>query len=650
MSKRYHGIKGAVSAAAAVLVFALFSPTGAVFARDPVPALEHPPHWGFPERWLPVDEEGWTILAPSNDIRLIYVSSTDGDDETAVVYPPASPEVGDDPFLPAGDVRPYARIEAALEQARAGHGDWVLLRRGDSWDNQAMQLPDGRSTEAPFVLGAYGAADERPVLRGNSRLRVGHHRGGAKHVVITGVEIYDSRKDPDSPDHAVVAGENMNASGMFFAVGRGNAFRNVLVEDCLLRYAHVSFINYDKRGRQAETPISDVVIRRSLILDMYRPIGHTVGIWANDASFLLEECILDHNGWLHYRTRENREANKPGIAFGLSHNTYVCNVYNTVFRGNMFLRGASQGNKWSALREHGVLDVLVDDNLYAANEIVGSAGGNGVGGHRFVNMAMINNVATHFGKAEGTRLGYGISITDWDGGLFAGNLFRGPRFPQVGQNWAIRIASRQWHGGWGGGTAPRDPDDPSATPGKGLRNVLVARNTFYDMDGGWAVVGTAARTDASEFLENVTFAGNRLHMPGIDKVLIEMREPELAKFDFSGNAYHAGGETWFQVDGRRVDSEEWLRLSGEEGATAEPMEFPDPDRALLAYMEHLGYEPSLEAFYREVRRQSRRNWRPEFTAPVINSWLREGFGMERVELERDEDGRYCTPFRIGDEE
>lgn len=76
------------------------------------------------------------------------------------------------------------------------------------------------------------------------------------------------------------------------------------------------------------------------------------------------------------------------------------------------------------------------------------------------------------------------------------------------------------------------------------------------------------------------------------------------------------------------------------------MDFPDPERGIEAYMKHLGYEPTLEAFYRECRKQSRRNWRPEFTAPVVNDWIREGFGMERVELERNAEGDYRTPFEL----
>ncbi len=626
------------------LALTLVSALLALNAASAAPSEEN---WPFPEKWLPVDAEGWTVLEPGPEARLIYVSSSEGDDAKAQHYSPASPEIGDDPFLPEGSLKPYSTIEKALQQARPGHGDWVLLKRGDSWEG-GHGLPNGRSAAEPFVFTAYGGAHERPVLRGHARLSLGHFKPGrgGEFIVISGIELYDSRKDPDSPDYAVIKGEDMSAGGIFLGVGKGGQFRNVLVEDCLLRYAMVNFINYAKEGRDPDTPVTDVVIRRSLVLDMYRPIGHTVGIWSNDASFLLEECILDHNGWLHYRTPENRASNEPGIAIGLSHNTYLCNCYNTVFRGNMFLRGASQGNKWSSLKERGVKDIVLDNNLYMAGEFVLSAGGNGVGGHRFVNMAIINNLATHFGKKKGTGLGDGMGITDWDGGIIAGNLFRGPRFPGIRQNWAIHLGSRQWHGGRGGGTAPREPDAPPATPGKGLRDVHIVGNTFYHMDGGSPVVDIISGLDISEFLDNVTFADNRLHMPGINKTLLSISTEEIGKFTFSGNAYQAAGTDWFAVSGKATGFDEWVELTGEKGATDEPVDFPDPEHGILTYMKRLGYEPTLEAFYRECRRQSRRNWRPEFTAPVVNDWIREGFGMERVELKESADGRYRTPFQL----
>jgi hypothetical protein len=61
----------------------------------------------FPERWLPLDDDGWSSLKPAADSRLIYVSDSDGDDGTAVVYRPGDPAVGNDPLKPTGAIKPF---------------------------------------------------------------------------------------------------------------------------------------------------------------------------------------------------------------------------------------------------------------------------------------------------------------------------------------------------------------------------------------------------------------------------------------------------------------------------------------------------------------------------------------------------------------
>ncbi len=50
-------------------------------------------------------QNGWLHFAPSPDTRLIYVSDAAGNDATALVYAPAAPEIGADPFNPAGVMR-----------------------------------------------------------------------------------------------------------------------------------------------------------------------------------------------------------------------------------------------------------------------------------------------------------------------------------------------------------------------------------------------------------------------------------------------------------------------------------------------------------------------------------------------------------------
>src|SRR4029453_11031609 len=93
---------------------------------------------------------GWTTLSPSRDTRLVYVSSSTGDDRNEG-RTPASPK------------RTIAAGKALLRDRSA---DWLLLLRGDSWDEALGQwTKSGRSPQEPMVVAGFGRSPERPLLR-----------------------------------------------------------------------------------------------------------------------------------------------------------------------------------------------------------------------------------------------------------------------------------------------------------------------------------------------------------------------------------------------------------------------------------------------------------------------------------------------------
>ena len=61
-----------------------------------------------------------------------------------------------------------------------------------------------------------------------------------------------------------------------------------------------------------------------------------------------------------------------------------------------------------------------------------------------------------------------------------------------------------------------------------------------------------------------------------------------------------------------------------------PGPFPDPARNIETYMRSIGGAPTLEAFLTQARLQSRANWRDEYTATAVNTYIREGFGVDYV--------------------
>ncbi len=72
---------------------------------------------------------------------------------------------------------------------------------------------------------------------------------------------------------------------------------------------------------------------------------------------------------------------------------------------------------------------------------------------------------------------------------------------------------------------------------------------------------------------------------------------------------------------------QWLTFSGETGSTFAAETFPDPNPTIATYMTSIGGSPSLDAFLTEARRQSKANWRHEYTPEAVAAYIRQGFGV-----------------------
>jgi hypothetical protein len=583
-------------------------------------SLKPLPNRPMPKRWLPVDKDGWTILEPAADSRIVYVSSSEGDDSTAQAYKAGDPAVGTDPRLPAGPVRPFKTVEAAMAHAREDAPDWVLLKRGDEFREVAVNARGGRSAAEPSFIGAYGAATARPAFKGHGiGISFGRVNTGKQFAVMTDLVFHSTCLDPDSPDYN--PDKRMHKGGHVAVTVEGGAqsqAKNILVENCLLRFCGFSCRGFSPDG------MSDVVIRRCAVLDKYDLAGHTMGIWGAHASILLEECLFDHNGWLLQNVPENK--GKPGVATPLSHNTYCLNMRCTIFRNNIFLRAASIGNKFTAKPgAASVRGVVLDNNLYLDGEIGISMGGNVPGPLRWVDCRVVNNVMVDLGRSRptGRILGWGMGIVDWDGGLVANNLIHHFGNETVRMVRGILITA-------GAGDEELQERQVEKTAGPWCRNLTVRNNVVHGLRstrfGGLDVDLTKA-----EF-QNVSIADNHIQMPGCSTTVVGVEGKDLSGVQFSGNTYYTDADTsaWFVVNGEKRSFQEWVRLSGERNAKNSKVAYPDSGRDIEGYMKHLGKEPTYTAFIEEVRQQSRANWRPEFTAPVINDWFRAGFGMTKI--------------------
>ena len=313
---------------------------------------------------LPLDEQGWTIINPSSDSRVIYVSYSSGDDNNDGL----------------SETSPKKTIEAADQLMRDGYPDHMLLRRGDTWPEFGGlgRWKSGRSPSEPIVISYYGESGDRPVIKTIERFL--HPNGyGFNYQAFIGLDLYNSHHDPDSPDFD----DGDYAAGIRL-IGGG---RDILFEDCRMRFMQITSTTYTWDNHE-DNIVANFKLRRCIITDSWahntttthdaRPQGYyahaTYGI-------LVEECVFDHNGW--------SEAFSDANANMYNHNIYLStgNYGPIIIRGNILSRGSSHGLQ---LRSGGI----AENNLFYGNAIGMNAGYTEYPLYNTENTYVRNNVVT----------------------------------------------------------------------------------------------------------------------------------------------------------------------------------------------------------------------------------------------------------------
>jgi hypothetical protein len=246
---------------------------------------------GFPgnaQTWiLPKDELGWSILSPSSDSRIIYVSNSAGDDATAQYY--TVNEVGVNPHIPAKEVKAYKTLSTAFKGLRNGYPDWILLKRGDIFNDEEIKLNtigSGKSPGERMVMAWYGETGERPVLKNASLISYKNVRND--YWAFVGLNFYHSKSDPGSPDY-ISSGDGTEALS-FLAGGS-----YILIEDCMLKFYSLTVQGFDG-------PFYKLEVRRIILTDQYKKTsceGTRVSsaFISNVHDYLIEENVTDYSGW-----------------------------------------------------------------------------------------------------------------------------------------------------------------------------------------------------------------------------------------------------------------------------------------------------------------------------------------------------------------
>ena len=568
---------------------------------QPLSAQEYSVDWESSFELPPQNANGFSILTPSSESRLIYVSQN-GNDSSAKTYNRGDTEIGSDPRNPTGEVNAYKTIPAAMKQARNGQDDWVMFKRGESWTvTDTIQPKDGISASRRSVITFYGEAAERPLIQtGLSTKAVEWSYDNGSYSALIGLHFYSYTRDPDNPDFAGWKAMASNNGTGFRVLTFNDPIRTVLIEDNVF-----DFYANNTAQRGSNPLLTDLIIRRNIITNNYSTVAHAQGLFTNDVDgFLVEENVFDHNGW-YQQGDEGSNTKELGKAVFFNHNTYFSGAKNLVMRNNIFMRASSIGTKFTA-NTGGSGDtikssnILLYNNFYMEGEVAVSLGGNidQDTGPRFKNIHIVNNVIVGLGQTRPTNrtLGWGIEVEDWDGGVVSGNILKDWGGGAIGNTWAIKQFGH-------------------------TRDVQYRDNIIHNIQGA-STRGTVLLSGADA--ARIVFSGNTIVSTGAEPmILLDVDTPKA--FSFSNNTYSSAQSSVFKINNDDLGFAEGVAALNEKGASNLQPVLAAADRDLASYFRSLGRGTTPDDVLAAFSSETSVNWSGLFTIEKVVSHIRDGF-------------------------
>ncbi len=524
------------------------------------------------------DANGYTVVTPSADSKVIYLSSSTGNDANSGLSPSA----------------PIATIAHAENLLVSGMPDEILMKRGDVFHGYFQNwYYSGRSASEPMLIGAYGTGARPEVDCGTNTaafLTIPGSEQAVNYVDVIGVGFDPLYRDPTSASYnpSMVGGTD----GFRFYTPGGN----VLIEDCSFSYFK---INIDLEGGG-----TNFTVRRDVVTDAYNLNAHAQGMYCDNVSDVtVTQCVFDHNGWL---------ANLAGSQQGFNHDMYFSAATSDMTVQDNVIAEAS----FSGVMARSGGDI--DNNLFVNDPVAvvfGDANGadstpGGVVG------SLLNNVVVGNATFDGGNNDQGFEIGNTRPGaglMVSGNDFTDTEYTSAAITLTMATATLT----------------PAVAVGE--NDVTIQDNVFNGytytvmVDGRFVPGGTGlyGLTDVkilNNDLVNATHAIVRF-----DGLFDPTQET------VQGNRYYSPGLAqlqWARLDTDPIGIAAWLAAYDTTGSILSALPYADPTRGVPSYDATQGGPGTLADFVAQAELISPLNYRPQYMADAVVSYVHAGYATD----------------------
>ncbi len=487
------------------------------------------------------------------------------------------------------EVNPVETISKADSLIRDGYADWMLLKKGDVWENQNIIISkNGFSSEKRLKIAAYGNKTERPRV---GRIRV--NSNNANNILISGLGV-----------------SRINS---WFSQ-QGGRPKNVLIED--VKTYSIDSDTYD----MTLSGIDNLELRRNVIAEPHpEEQQYNAAIYGSgNKGWLLEE-----NRWHNFlgpdTETQTHKRNMVYIAASNRNVTFVRNIVTDSAR-----HGAQIGG-------HG--RSIVMENILARHRHPLEVGlrprlPDGFSVNAYIKDNIIMEGRPNNPNSTPWSDGCGIMFANFDPdnkNVVSGNIIFNPdksnnNFPSGNGG----LIASTWH---------------NVT--SGMQSAVIKKNIVYNWSRSMRLSNFEGK------VQNVLIHNNLIQNP-IDRS-DSGSSGYLARRD--NNGYDLSDNIYFQYDidvsdlfvnkSTILSWEKWLNESGETGSEIKELDFLDTNRTLGTYQEKLkeqknpsfdGYDHNLpwpdegmRAFVKESYQQSSHNWEWDYHPVRILEYFREGF-------------------------